>query len=216
MRLTVIFVGLLIMTGCGQSNYPEFCAVPVDDAPIKGDSTAWVTAVVFSDFQCPYCGNTASTLRQVDAEYASDELRIAFRHLPLDFHENAMPAAIAAECAHSQGLFWEMHDVLFANQDALDEDSLSGYAQEISLDETAWNDCRESQAPRDRIDADRQLASEAKVPATPTLFINGEPLVGSYPFDDLRDAIDDALGDALASGHSREDYYQSLTQIACE
>lgn len=212
----ILFVLLATSGGCGQSNYPTFCAVTVDDSPVRGSDDAWVTIVVFSDFQCPYCGNAATTLGQLADEYTTDQLRIVFKHLPLDFHEHAYAAAIAAECAHEQGLFWDMHDLLFAHQSALDETSLVSYAQDASLDETAWSDCRESQGPRDLVEADRQLAANAKVPATPTLFINGSPFIGSYPLEDLRDAVDEALSEALDSGHSQGEYYESLTQIACE
>lgn len=219
MRSYVLGVLLpLLMTsfGCSQSSYPIFCAVPVDDAPVRGNDDAWVTIVEFSDFQCPYCGDAATTLDQLTEEYDEDQLRLVFKHLPLDFHEHAYDAAVAAECAHDQGAFWEMHDLLFDHQNALDDTSLLTYAHELGLDETAWSDCFSSQPPRDRVEADRQRATDAKVPATPTFFINGSPRIGSYPLEDLREAVDEALSDALDSEHSQEEYYESLTQIVCE
>jgi protein-disulfide isomerase len=98
----------------------------------------------------------------------------------------------------------------------LDETSLVSYAHELGLDETTWEDCRASQAPRDQIEADRQLATDARVPATPTFFVNGDPLVGAYPIADLRDAVDSALDTAMSSGLLQEEYYESLMQRACE
>ena len=213
---SVLLTAVLVAIGCSQSGYPIFCAVSVDDSPTKGLDSAWATVVVFSDFQCPYCGNAASTLAELEGEYDESDLRIVFKHLPLSFHEHAMDAAIAAECAHEQGLFWEMHDLLFANQDELDADSLAGYAATAGLDVDLWETCRTSQAPRDRIAADRELATAARVPATPTFFINGEPLVGSQPLDDLVDAVDDALEKARDSESAAETYYETLTQLECE
>ena len=101
--------------------------------PSMGPATAKVTLVEFSDFQCPFCSRAVPTLQRIAADYPT-EVRILFRHNPLSFHTNAALAAEAAVAAEAQGKFWEMHDKLFANQQALDRPSLDRYAQELGLD----------------------------------------------------------------------------------
>jgi protein-disulfide isomerase len=92
--------------------------IPVSDSPSLGPADAWVTVVEFSDFECPYCAQATNTLDQVKLAYPGS-VRIVFKHFPLSFHPQARPAAIAAECAHAQGKFWEMHDLIFRNQASL-------------------------------------------------------------------------------------------------
>src|SRR5581483_2482422 len=104
----------------------------VGDAPVKGPRDAPVTLLEFSDFQCPFCGRVGPTLKQLEDEYKG-KLRIAFKNRPLPFHQNAQLAAEAALAAGDQGKFWEMHDKLFANQQALERADLEPYAQEIGL-----------------------------------------------------------------------------------
>ena len=91
----------------------------VGDAPARGGNQPKVTIVEFSDFQCPYCGRARRT-REHAAQGLRQRHRIVYRHNPLPFHDNAMPAALAAEAARAQGKFWEMHDKLFAGQQNLD------------------------------------------------------------------------------------------------
>lgn len=97
------------------SQYAEKTAVDVkvtDADHVEGDASAKVTLVEYSDFECPYCMNHASTLKQILEEY-SGKVRLVYRHFPLSFHANAQLAAEASECAGDQGKFWEMHDKLF-------------------------------------------------------------------------------------------------------
>ena len=91
-----------------------------------------MTVVAFSDFQCPFCSRAVPTMKQIEDTYKG-KVRIAFKHLPLSFHQNAQIAAEASMAANEQGKFWEMHDKLFANQQQLDRPSLEKYAQELGL-----------------------------------------------------------------------------------
>jgi len=111
----------------------EVYKVEVDKAPRKGGQAPKVTLIEFSDFQCPYCSRAKNTLDELLKIY-KDNLEISFKHFPLPFHNNAMPAAIAAVAADQQGKFWPMYDKLFANQQNLEAASLEKYAQEIGLD----------------------------------------------------------------------------------
>jgi protein-disulfide isomerase len=95
-----------------------FPGVPVGTSPVSGPSDALVTIVEFSDFECPFCSRVQPTLRTVLSGAGSD-VRIVFKHFPLSMHAHARPAAIAADCAHAQGRFWEFHDLVFDGQATL-------------------------------------------------------------------------------------------------
>src|SRR4051812_41295422 len=79
-------------------------AFPIGESPVHGQSDAWVTIIEVSDFQCPFCGRAVATLKQIEDTY-KDDVRLVFKHNPLPFHQRAMPAALAAECAHEQNKF---------------------------------------------------------------------------------------------------------------
>jgi protein-disulfide isomerase len=95
-----------------------FPGVPVGTSPVSGPSDALVTIVEFSDFECTFCGRVQPTLRTV-LSGAGGDVRIVFKHFPLSMHAHARPAAIAADCAHAQGLFWKFHDLVFDGQATL-------------------------------------------------------------------------------------------------
>src|SRR5690606_26626032 len=100
---------------------------------IRGPEEAPVTLVEYGDFECPYCGQAEPVVRELLAAFGAD-LRYVFRHLPLaDVHEHAQLAAEAAEAAGAQGRFWEMHDLLFSHQDALEPEDLLSYARALDL-----------------------------------------------------------------------------------
>ncbi|PKN56211.1 MAG: thioredoxin [Deltaproteobacteria bacterium HGW-Deltaproteobacteria-14] len=140
--------------------------------PIKGKKDAKVQITIFSDFQCPFCSRVAAPLTEVEKHYG-DDLSVVFKHFPLSFHKDAMPAALAGQCAQEQGKFWEMHDQMFGNQKALSPDDLKGYAKAIGLDEAKFAACFESAKHKTDIEADMAEGREAGVRGTPTLYING-------------------------------------------
>src|SRR5262249_38777125 len=107
--------------------------VDAGNAPAKGPKSAPVQIVEFSDFQCPFCSRVVPTVKQIEEKYGN-KVHFAFRNYPLPFHQNAQIAAEAAAAANAQGKFWQMHDKMFANQQALDRASLEKYASEIGLD----------------------------------------------------------------------------------
>ena len=194
------------------------CALTAGDSPTRGPDDAWVTVVEFADFQCIYCKAVLPTLEAVDAE-RPDEVRWVFKHFPLAMHSRARPAAVAAECAHQQDEFWQMHAALFAHQSALGEDDLAAYTEEIGLDVTAWQDCRNSDLPDRRLEADQADALRAGVSATPAFFVNGQPLLGARPLGDFLEAIDRARDSARAgqaSGKDPAEYYAELTREPCQ
>jgi protein-disulfide isomerase len=168
--------------------------VAIGSAPVRGPANAPVTIVEFSDFQCPFCGRAANTLKSVEAQYKG-KVKVVFKNEPLSIHPNARPAAIAALAARDQGKFWEMHDVLFANQRTLDRASLEKYAQDLHLDMAKFRAALDGNQYASYLQADQAQASQLGVRATPTFFVNGQQLVGPTP-DQLRAAIDAELAKA--------------------
>jgi protein-disulfide isomerase len=162
------------------------------DDPVKGNPKAPITLVVFSDFQCPFCSRVEPTLKQVEAAYG-DKVRIAWKHKPLPFHPNAMPAAEAAEAAREQGKFWQMHDKMFAAQQELSPASYERWARELGLDLTRFKASVASGKWKARIQEDDAQAGRLGIDGTPTMVVNGEKVVGAVPFENLKAAIDRAL-----------------------
>jgi protein-disulfide isomerase len=166
--------------------------VKVGDAPVKGSSSAHVTLVAFSDFQCPFCSRAVPTVRQLETDYPG-KLRIAFKQMPLPFHDHAHLAAEAALAANEQGKFWQMHDKLFANQQALDRPSLEKYASELGLDMGKFKAALDTGKYKDKVDAEAKEGAAVGATGTPTFFINGTRLVGAQPVDAFKAIIDKEL-----------------------
>ena len=164
----------------------------VGDAPAKGPASAPVTVVAFSDFQCPFCSRAVPTLKEIETAY-NGKLRIAFKQLPLPFHDKAHLAAEAALAANEQGKFWEYHDKLFANQQALDRPSLEKYAQELGLDMGKFKKALDTGKFKDKVDAEAKEGAAVGATGTPTFFINGTKLVGAQPVETFKAAIDKEL-----------------------
>jgi protein-disulfide isomerase len=154
-----------------------------------GSPNAPITLVEYGDYQCPYC---AAAHRQVKRllEELGDQVAYVFRHFPLtQVHPQSMQAAEAAEAAGAQGQFWEMHDLLFDNQAALDHASLISYADALGLDVPRFlKDLREHRF-ESRIRRDFMDGVRSGVNGTPTFFINGVRHEGGYTFEALLDAI---------------------------
>ncbi len=160
--------------------------------PAKGPANAPITIVEFSDFQCPFCSRVNPTLAQVREKYG-DKVRIVFRQYPLPFHQQAQKAAEASLCAGDQGKFWEMHDAMFANQQALGVDQLKEQATKLGLKADEFNSCLDSGKHAAVVQKDLKEGQAAGVNGTPAMFINGRFLSGAVPFEQVADIIDDEL-----------------------
>jgi protein-disulfide isomerase len=196
--------------GAGAETYK----VPVGDSPTRGGKEPKVTIVEYSDFQCPYCGRAHDTLNQLLKQYGND-LELVYKHNPLPFHQNAMPAALAAEAARAQGKFWEMHDKLFTNQVHLERADLDKYAQEIGLDMAKYKQSMAKEEGKDRIKRDMAEAEKFGARGTPNFFINGHNFRGAQPLEAFKSVIDDEIKKAdakLAAGTPRAQLYAALTQ----
>lgn len=170
--------------------------VEIGDAPTKGDDDAPVTLIEFSDFQCPFCGRFYSqTLDQIQEQYVdTGKVKFVYKHFPLDsIHPQATPAALAAECANEQGKFWEYHDLIFDNQQALGDASYKQWAAQLSLDEGQFNECYDSQKYLEDVQSDLQQGSSAGIRGTPGFLLNGQLISGAQPFSVFQQAIEAAL-----------------------
>ncbi len=178
--------------------------------PAKGAAIPLVTIIEFSDFQCPFCSRLATTLEDVAAEHPRD-VKLVFKQFPLvKIHPQAEPAARAALAAHKQGKFWEMHDVMFANQKALGDSRLESYAQQLGLDMTKWKKDFASDALRKHVSEELGLGGKISVSSTPTFFINGRLFKGAQPAEKIRATVDEELLLArklLEAGAKREELY---------
>jgi Na+/H+ antiporter NhaA len=154
---------------------------------IRGPESASVTLVEYGDFECPYCGMAEPVVRDV---LQDDDLRFVWRHLPLsDVHPHAQMAAEAAEAAGAQGAFWEMHDLLLANQEKLQPTDLLRYADELGLDGQRFHEDVKRHVAAARVAQDVESADLSGVSGTPTFFINGQRHYGAYDVDTLTRAI---------------------------
>lgn len=161
--------------------------------PSRGPESAAVTIVEFSDFQCPYCARVTPTLDRI-MERFPDQVRVVYRHLPLDFHDQARLAAQASFCAERQGNFWDYHDKLFENQRAMQRPQLIEYAQELELDPENFETCLDSPAAQARVEGDLSAAKALGATGTPAFFINGIMISGAQPFEAFEAIIIEELG----------------------
>jgi protein-disulfide isomerase len=190
----------------------EIYKIEPGDAPRIGGQEPKITLITFSEFQCPYSGRAKGTLEELRKIY-KDDLQISFRHYPLPFHSNAMPAAIAAVAAAEQGKFWEMHDKIFAHQQALTPADLEKYAAEIGLDMAKYKAAIENPKTKEKVEADLKMGNNFGVQGTPSFFMNGRAFSGAYPLDSFKNAFDEEIKkvDAkLASGTPRAELYATL------
>jgi protein-disulfide isomerase len=191
----------------------------VGDAPVKGAKNAKVTIVEWSDFQCPFCSRVEPTVAKVLEAYPN-EVRIAFKQLPLPFHNNAHAAAEASLAAKAQGgdkKFWEMHEILFKNQQALDRPSLEKYAQQIGLNVDKFKADLDSGKWKQKVDAESAEGSKIGARGTPSFFVNGKPFVGAQPLEAFKAKIDEEIKNAdavMKKGVSAAKLYDELMKSA--
>lgn len=176
-------------------------------APMKGRADAKLVVLEFSDFQCPFCGRYArETLPQIERDYVdTGKVKYFFRHFPIErLHPLALRAAEAADCARTQGKFWEMNTRLFANQQALAESDLTKTAQAVGLNMGAFTQCLASQLTSPtKIRQDQTEGSRAGITGTPTFFLGTmtkegklhplRRLVGAQPYASFKTVIDNLL-----------------------
>lgn len=162
----------------------------VDDQDhVQGSPIASVTLVEYGDYQCPYCGQAYPILKQA-ARTMGDRMRFVFRNFPLtEMHPNALPAAQFAEAAASVGKFWQAHDLLYENQDALGEADLFRYASGLGLPHSLLQQALAGRFD-EKIAADFQGGLRSGVNGTPSLFIDGHRYDGERDAASIIDALE--------------------------
>ena len=174
--------------------------VSADDDSYLGDEDAPVVLIEFSDFQCPFCKRSFDqTFPLIKQKYINTgKERYIYRDFPLPFHAEADEAANAAECAGDQDKFWEMHEMIYKNQQEWAGNSqaisiFKGYAKDIGLDTTKFDSCLDSKKYDSEIQNDMSDGNSYGVSGTPTFFINGISLVGAQPYSEFERVIEQEL-----------------------
>jgi Na+/H+ antiporter NhaA len=186
------------LLGTGETIVDLAAPVDPDRDHVRGPEEAPVTVVEYGDFQCPYCGQAEAVIRELLA--GRGDVRYVWRHLPLaDVHPDAQLAAEAAEAAAEQGAFWQMHDMLFAHQDALGPDDLTRYAAQLELDVERFRDDLRRHTGGAEVAEDVDSADLSGVSGTPTFFINGRRHYGAYDIATLSAAVKTAHHRVMAS-----------------
>lgn len=204
--VAVIIIGsflMIIFAGQGDSDENG----QVDDGPItlapvtpnewiKGNPSARVSLVEYSDFQCPACRSRLGQVEEILKTYG-DKIKFVYRHFPLKLnHKNAELAARASEAAGLQGKFWEMHDLLFLNQPTWQGETneqakvtFIGYGKQLELDEAKFIADLDSDAVKDSVDEDYAGGLAAGINSTPTFFLNGKK-IAPYTFEEFKSLIE--------------------------
>jgi protein-disulfide isomerase len=170
---------------------------------VLGPADARVMLVQYGDYECPYCGEAYSIIKAV-LQRLGEQMGFVFRNFPLaEVHPHARLAAYSAEAAALQGRFWEMHDLLYEHQEALEPDDLIGYAELLGLDVERFDRDAASQQVAERVRADLLSGARSGVNGTPTFFINGQRYDGSWSARPLFAVLESALEDAGSLGYWR-------------
>lgn len=165
----------------------------------RGPANAPVTITVFTDMRCQFCSAALGSLDQLFDEYPN-RLRLVVKQLPV--HESAKLAAEAAFAADAQGKFWELHDLMLANQDDLSREPLLALAQQAGLDVPQFRAALDSHAYAAAVARDGEAAREIEIQGTPSFVINGRKIIGNVPLPALRAAIDSALAETPATNYA--------------
>lgn len=170
---------------------PRVPVVPGTTARI-GAKESPVQVVLFSDFECPFCGRAENILKDVKKRYG-DLIAISFRDFPLPFHTKAGKAAEAARCADAQGKYLEYRDSLFADQSNLSPVDLKARADKLGMDVSLFDTCLDAEEMKTRVGDDLELGAALGVVGTPTAYVNGRLVGGHGTLEDYSLVIDDEL-----------------------
>ncbi len=176
--------------------------IPIsEDDPTWGNEDALVTIVEISDFQCPFCSRVLPTIESIKKEYGPEKVRIVWKHNPLPFHKEALPAHEASQAVYDLGgndAFWKFHDLAFANIKALNEDNFVKWAGEAGVDvakfKATWKDDKYKKKVKDDLEGNRKIGATG----TPAFRINGITLSGAQPLPRFKQVIDEQIKKAEA------------------
>jgi len=163
------------------------------DDHIQGSPNARITLVEYGDFQCPNCGMAYPIIKNIQAEFGKT-LRFVYRHFPLtNAHPMALPAAIASEAAARQQRFWDMHDMIFEQQRALNSYAFLAFAMELGLNITEFKMDLQDELLKEMVESHFESGVRSGVNGTPSFYINGHKYSGSYDHDSLYTAIEENM-----------------------
>lgn len=155
---------------------------------IQGNAKASVELVEYGDYQCPYCGDFYYIIKALQ-EKLGDQLKFVFRNFPLEAHPNALHAAIAAEILAKYDKFWQMHDILYENQDNLDDENLAIFATNLGLSKSQFEHAFKDAAFTNKVETDLESGLRSGVNGTPSIYINGKKYEDEYSLDAILNHI---------------------------
>lgn len=168
---------------------PKVFPLPVGKSPTMGPQDATVTVMVFSDLECPYCSEAHKSVKELAAAYPKD-VRVVYKHFPLNFHPNAKPAALAAHAAYNQGKFFEFVDAAYAKQENLSEQTYLAIAKDLKLNIEQFKTDMNGESAKKALAEDMGLASALNLQGTPSIFLNGVMLPGAVPLAQMKPVIE--------------------------
>jgi len=177
----------------------------VEDDWIKGNKEAAVTVVEYLDFECEACGAYYPVVKRLSEEF-KNEVRFVNRYFPLPGHKNSQTSARAVEAAGKQGKYWEMHDIVFENQNSWGEKQaptptvFEGYAEKLGLDMTKFKTDVASEEVKNRIERDKNSGTKLGIQGTPTFFLNGEKIQNPRGYEDFKALIQSAISKTTKEG----------------
>ena len=182
----LLVFALLLAFGCAGAPIKE--GVTANGHPYRGSATPKVVIYEYSDFECPFCSKALPAIDEVMRAYPN-EVQLQFRHFPLvNIHPRSMPSALAGVCAEKQGKFWQMHDLMFANQEKLEDADLNAYAKEAGLDMQVFAQCLSSQEPADWVNADIAAGAALGIQGTPSFAVGRSVVAGTPKLKQVVDA----------------------------
>ena len=206
-----------VATAPASENAAEDDAVvPVGtDDPVRGNRLAYVTIVVFSDFQCPFCGKLATTFERISETYG-DDVRIVFKNDPLSFHQHARLAAEVGQAVFAtkgNEAFWRYHDMAFRRQQLIGPDAIRAWGIAAGADSRDIEDGLAKKKWAEKVERDEAVSKRLGVNGTPASFVNGVSLSGAQPFEKFKEVIDAELvkaKDLSQRGVGRDRIYTRL------
>lgn len=189
---------------------PENIEKKGEKSPYLGPAEAKVTIVVVSDFQCPVCKRASQPLKDLLRDFQGN-VRIVFKHNPLQMHKDALNSAVASLSAHRQNKFWEYHDILFSNQQDLSEEALFKYAQQLGLNMEIFKKDFNDPVLREKVLNEGKSAEILEASGTPAFFINGKLQVGWASYSAIKQQVEMELKEVnnlIEKGLNLKDIYK--------
>lgn len=188
-KLFALAIALVLLFGCAS---PLNEGVSPDGRPYRGATNAKLTIYEYSDFQCPFCDRARQNVEEVLRQYPGS-VKLEYRYFPLASHPRGFASALAGACAEEQGKFWAMHDLMFDNQEALEDADLEKYALQVGMNVADFQKCLSFPQAAQKVNADKAQGESLGVQGTPTFFIGESVVVGAQPVSKFKSAIDAEL-----------------------